>query len=151
VVKAPGLPPAPLPPPAPRLQVAIEDIRFDGPPGTYYEIYLNLPGPNDATGPRSPYFAGTISFFALQHNQEGGHPMPAAGQGKTAIVDVTDAVNRLRALGKLGEDLKVTIRQPVTRFKARGPVLGAPPKQVAPRAAAPKVTIGAVRLQLTEP
>jgi tyrosinase len=124
----------------PSIHIAIDDIQFEGPPGRFYEIYLNLPDPSLATGSKSPYFAGTLSFFGLHGGHGAAHQMQPQ-TGATEIIDVTKAVARLKALGKLEGDLKVTLIQKGGRRKPRA---AGPAARVA--AAPPKVTIGAIRL-----
>jgi hypothetical protein len=131
----------------PALRLAIEDIRFDASPGRFYEVYLNLPDPKEATGPDSPYFAGTLSFFGLHGPHDPAHAM-ATTRGKTQLIDVTEAVRRLQTDGKLqGEQLKVTLIE--RRMRGGRPrAAAAPPPGVAAPAPppAPRVTIGAIRL-----
>lgn len=129
-------------PDAPRVQVAIDDIKFEGSPGRNYAVYLNLPGPADATGPKSPYYAGLLSFFALHNHDQAGHAM---GGGKTAVIDVTEAVHRLRAMGKMQGDIKVTLVE-VKAKPSRRPRIAAAPRPAPP---APRVTIGSIRLLKT--
>jgi hypothetical protein len=124
----------------PSLQVVIDDIRFAKSPGRFYEVYINLPGPADASGPDSLYFGGSISFFALSTNHGAGHAAGGAPAGKTSVIDITEAVGRLRAAGKLGDDIKVTL---IERSAKPRPGLVVPPAAAPP----PKVTIGSIRLQ----
>ena len=108
---------------------------------------MNLPDPAEATGPESPYFAGTISFFALHMGHAGGHPA-APTRGATAIVDVTETVRRLREQGKLQDEVKVTL-VPQTMKVSPSPEAAARPRrqQWPPKAPAkPRVTFGAIRL-----
>ena len=143
VLRPPIMAPAPGGPPQgpaaeSALQVVVEDIRFDRSPGRFYEVYINLPQPTDATGPTSDYYAGSISFFALatQH----GHAMAGAPATRSAVIDITEAAARLRASGRLNDDIKVTLVE--RSAKPKPGVVGAP--MAAP---APRVTIGSVRLQ----
>lgn len=131
----------------PAVRVAVEDIRFDAPPGRIYEVYLNLPDPAEATGPRSPYFAGTISFFGLPMDHAGGHPT-ATTRGATAVVDVTEAVGRLREQGKLQDEVKVTLIPQAMKVRPKPGAASATAKAaVVPQASAqPRVTFGAIRL-----
>ena len=62
-------------------------------------------------------------------------------QGATQVIDVTKAVTRLKALGKLQGDMKVTLIERGGRRRPRA--VGAAPRVAA---APPKVTIGAIRL-----
>ncbi|WZP00961.1 tyrosinase family protein [Isosphaeraceae bacterium EP7] len=124
------------------LQIVIDDIRFDQSPGRFYEAYINLPGQADAGGPGSLYFAGSISFFSLSASHGGGHVMGDGPASKSAVIDATEAVVRLRAAGKLVDDLKVTLIERSAR--PRRNIVGAPVQaQLHP----PRVTIGAIRLQ----
>ena len=136
---APGAPPMPTVQ-GPSLQVVVDDIRFDRSPGRFYEVYVNLPQPADAKGPASIYYAGSISFFALSTQHGHGRAMLGGQAGKSAVVDVTEAVARLRAVGRLGNDIKVTLIE--RSAKPRPGVVGAP--MAAPP---PRVTIGSIRLQ----
>lgn len=128
----------------PTVRVAVEDIRFDAPPGRIYEVYVNLPDPADATGLRSPYFAGTISFFGLHTGHTGAHPT-ATTPGATAIVDVTEAVRNLREQGKLQDEVKVTLIPQTMKVRPRAGAASAP--RAVPKAVTePRVTFGAIRL-----
>ena len=76
--------------------------------GAYYEIYVNLPAATKDPQPGSPHFAGILSPFGKPHHTE-NRPV-------TTRVDVTQAVNRLRAAGLLGSSATLRLT-----FVPRGP------------------------------
>jgi Common central domain of tyrosinase/Protein of unknown function (DUF_B2219) len=139
---APGAGAPPIEEPAVRL--AIDDIRFDGSPGRFYEVYLNLPDPSLATGSKSMYFAGTLSFFGLHGGHDNAQQMQPQ-MGATQVIDVTKAVKRLKAQGKLQGELKVTLIEKSAKVQPKPGVVGAPPKATA----LPRVTFGTLHLLKT--
>jgi hypothetical protein len=84
-------------------ELVFEGVDYD--PGTYYEIYVNLPGSPAVADPESPYFAGVIAPFVDPKHKE-----------HVLRVNVRAVVDRLRAQGLLqGSALTWT-------FVPRGPV-----------------------------
>jgi hypothetical protein len=72
-------------------EVPIPEVR--APPGTYYEVYLDLPEGTTPT-PASPFFIGNLSFFALKpHHML--RDSPASRAGGKRVFDVTKIVSKL--------------------------------------------------------
>jgi plastocyanin len=85
--------------------LTIEGIQGGGVPGTFFEVYLNLPEgeePNFA----SPYFVGNISLFGVQPwDQEQGHgDHMAVGE-----FNISPNIAALEARGEWTGDLNVTV------------------------------------------
>jgi hypothetical protein len=74
-----------------RVVLQITDIQYERSPGVYYEVYLDLPA-GVSGSPKSPYFIGNLSFFALRPHH--GTPNPSAGGNRD--FDVTKVVSLLR-------------------------------------------------------
>ena len=92
--------------PVPRGYVlTFERIRYDRNPGVYYEVYLGL-REGETPDPRGPHYAGNLAVFALKpHGRQGAE----AGEQSALSLDVTRAIERLRAAGRLGSgDLSVS-------------------------------------------
>lgn len=97
-----------------RIVLEVDDIRYEKPPGIYYEVYLNLPKGAEPD-PRGPNFVGNLAFFALM-------PHPAHKPGESAQpqtggrrdFDITKTVSTLMA-----KEAWTTAQATVT-FVARG-------------------------------
>lgn len=76
-----------------RVVLQITDIQYERSPDVYYEIFLDLPsgGPQS---PKSPYFVGNLSFFALKPHGSMSSPTEPGAGGKRDF-DVTKAVSTL--------------------------------------------------------
>ena len=95
-----GAPTAPAPRAEPqasgRIILRLSGITFDRPPGTPYQIYLNLPDGQEPD-PHSIYFAGVLAFFALKPTQH--EPGRDESGGGIRMLDITDLVARQTAAG----------------------------------------------------
>ena len=103
------------------LYLVLENAMADAQPGVVYDVYLDLPQGAAAT-PASPYFAGTINFFAA------AHPMGAAAgamPARTFSLDVTGMAKGLAARGQLTGTPSVTIVPAGQPDAAARPVIGA--------------------------
>ena len=79
-----------------RVVLQITDIQYERSPGVYYEVYLDLPE-GAPRSPKSPYFIGNLSFFALKpHHGTPNAPATAGGGGKLDF-DVTKVVSMLES------------------------------------------------------
>lgn len=76
-------------PPSQSARYILQFSGVDAGPGAYYEIYVNLPANATNPQPASPHYAGILSPFGRPHHTE-ARPL-------TMRLDVTQAVNRLRA------------------------------------------------------
>ena len=79
-----------------RIILRLSGIQFDRPPGTPYQVYVNLPEGEDPD-PHSIYFAGMLGFFGLgaaQHDTGPGNE-----RGGVRQFDITDLVARQMAAG----------------------------------------------------
>ena len=75
-----------------RVVLQITDIQYERSPGVYYEVYLDLPT-GASQSPKSPYFVGNLSFFALKpHPSMSNTTEPAVAKRD---FDVTKVVSML--------------------------------------------------------
>lgn len=92
-----------------KIILQLDNIQYEGAPGHYYEVYLNLPQGQPAN-PESPYFVGTLSFFALKPHHMAGHAGGAAAPDIKRDYDVTNIVRGLSQSGGLNEkEVSVTL------------------------------------------
>jgi tyrosinase len=105
-----------------RVVLSLEEITFDAPPGTSYEIYLNLPeGSTD--GRRSPHYVGVLSFFGLFGHGVAGHKHEAGPP--TVRYDVTKLAAYLQTAGQWDpKNVRVTL-VPIVPVTAGGKALKA--------------------------
>lgn len=99
-----------------RVFVQIEYAQI--PPSTDFEVrvFVNLPNANAATPSEDPHYAGSFAFF--------GMPAPGAAEAPPSVhrhqprflVDVTQALQRLRARGELAEGAPLSIQLVPTPF-----------------------------------
>jgi Common central domain of tyrosinase/Polyphenol oxidase middle domain len=78
-----------------RVVLQITDIQYERSPGVYYEVYLDLP-PGTPQSPKSPYFIGNLSFFALMPHHGTPNASAGVGGGGKRDFDVTKVVSMLR-------------------------------------------------------
>lgn len=125
-----------------RVVLSLEEITFDAPPGTSYDIYLSLPDEASA-GRKSPHYVGVLSFFGLFGHGAAAHKHDA---GPPAVrYDVTRLAAYLQAAGQWDpQNVRVTL-VPLVPVTAGGKALRA--AEFVP-AGNPK--IGSVRL-IVEP
>jgi hypothetical protein len=80
----------------------LQGLATDRPPGTGYLVFLNvpegvMPGVDDAG------YAGAVSFFGVS-------PSAESAEASAVSFELTEAVQRLRAAGRLAGTMTVTIR-----------------------------------------
>jgi tyrosinase len=84
--------------PGPRVHLDVADIEGSRNPGIVYAVYLNLPD-RAAEQDRDAHLAGVLSFFGIeQANATPSRGAAGDGHGMRYSFDVTDLVDRLRAL-----------------------------------------------------
>jgi tyrosinase len=106
------------------VQLVFEGVDYE--PGSYYEIFINLPGDPAEARSDGPHFAGVIAPFV--DPKHAGHALR---------VNVRPALARLQAQGLIGgTDLALT-------FVPRGPVppQGQPPRPVTARMQAERLSL----------
>jgi hypothetical protein len=75
------------------LQIA--DIQYERTPNVYYEVYLNLPS-EEPRSPKSSYFVGNLSFFAMKPHHEMANESAGVSSGAKRDFDVTKVISMLR-------------------------------------------------------
>lgn len=91
-----------------RVYVNLEDIEAERNPGTVYAVYLTTPG--GAGDPEPGTYVGNLSFFGIEHVDEGGDDRP---HGVRHTYDVTALVGELRAQGRWDEEGVGVVFQPL--------------------------------------
>jgi hypothetical protein len=82
-----------------RFNLLLSGLATNKPPGTGYSVFLNVP--EGATpDPQDVGFAGTISFFGVS---------ATTGAARAVSFEISGVLQRLRAAGRLGDGLTVTI------------------------------------------
>lgn len=98
----------------PKLFLTVEGIRFDEPPGAYFEVFLNVPE-GQVPDPKGPHYLGTLTFFSLQsHGRQAGHGHDGVQEqgGASVRFDITDTVQKLRNAKRWkGDEVRVTFVQ----------------------------------------
>jgi hypothetical protein len=123
--------------PSRHVVLEITDIQYERSPGVYYEVYLNLPE-NVSPSPKSPYFVGNLSFFALMPHHR--RPNSSAGGGSSDF-NATKVVSMLRTEHKWNSsEVSVTF----------APTTGLVNKQGQPVPVEPgnKASLGAITLSI---
>jgi len=89
-----------------RLFLVIRKLSSNAPPGTLFNIFLEVPGDVAGAGAEA-YKVGSIHFFdAVPH---GGHGTAAASPQKFFSFDITDLAKRLVSEGRLTATPELTI------------------------------------------
>ncbi len=89
-----------------RVFLNVEEIRAEGPPGTPYEVFVNLPDDDETTDDH--YSVGLVSLFgaAEASDPESEHP-----EGLKYVFDITDLYQAMKQAGLWNEaDVKVTFK-----------------------------------------
>jgi tyrosinase len=82
------------------------DINVQADPGAAtYNVYFDLPEGAAAPSTEDPTYVGTLNFFGAAP----GHGHSEGGEGHAAVFNVTAAVKRLQAAGKLSGTPTVTL------------------------------------------
>jgi Common central domain of tyrosinase/Polyphenol oxidase middle domain/Protein of unknown function (DUF_B2219) len=116
-----------------QLNLVLEDIRLEGAPEVYYEVYVNLPDNARDTTYTSPHYVGNVDFFGP--SPQGKH----AGMPRSRTLSLLPAYARLRGLQRWRDDaLRVT-------FVPRAYVEGEDVRKLGGRAQA---TIGRVAVRI---
>jgi len=89
--------PAPRPP---RVYLNLENVTGAGQPGTY-EVYIDTPPPGQQPRPENGYFVGLMSTFGLEAASRSSGPQ--AGSGLTTVLEITEAVDKLRSQNRWNE------------------------------------------------
>jgi len=118
----------------------ISDIQYAGSPGAYYEVYLDLPR-DTPPSPKSPYFIGNLSFFALRPHRMTPSPSVGPREGGKRDFDVTKVVSMLRREHKWNSSQVTVTFVPTTGLvdKQRRPL---------PVATGKKASLGTITLSL---
>jgi tyrosinase len=116
------------------INLVLEDIRVEGRPRVFYEIYINLPPGRTSPTYTSPHYAGNVNFFG---------PAPEKSHGKERepqIVPLSLVYLRLKEAKAWSDD---TVR---VTFVPRGLTEGEDPARVLGKAT--QATIGRISLQI---
>lgn len=81
-----------------QLSLVLEDIRLEGAPEVYYEVYVNLPDNARDTTYTSPHYVGNVDFFGPSPQGEHGR-MP-----RSRTLSLLPAYARLRGLQRWRDD-----------------------------------------------
>jgi hypothetical protein len=82
--------------------LSFDDIAYQRPVGTYYEVYINKPQ-DSPPDPNSPFYVGNLALFALGHSHDGV-------SGGKVMLEVTAALAQQRQLGLWsGGDIRVDL------------------------------------------
>lgn len=87
------------------LYLVFAGLRAAEQPGVVYYVYLAPPATGAPPGPDSPFFVGTLNFFAAGNLGYGG----PAGAHPTVSLNVTAVGRELAAKGLLGRQTSLTI------------------------------------------
>ncbi|HSK38150.1 MAG TPA: hypothetical protein VK943_00130 [Arenibaculum sp.] len=85
-----------------RVLLIFEDLRAAAPTGAPFDVHLGLPA-GARPEPDGPHYVGTISFF------DAVSPPGNGAEGPSAVLDVTDPFQALRARGLLDDEPSVTL------------------------------------------
>ena len=86
------------------LELAFRDIRVQGAPQVFYEVYLNLPADARDTVYTSPHYAGNIDFFGPSARGAAGTRL------QDRVLSILPTYVRLRALRRWPDaDLRLTL------------------------------------------
>jgi hypothetical protein len=80
--------------PSDRLVLTVGDIALPSGSDMYVRVFLNKPDANERTSIDDPHYAGSFAFFNGLHEGR-------TGSAGTFIVDLTEAVGRLKHAGQL--------------------------------------------------
>jgi tyrosinase len=92
--------------PAERIFVRVNNAQLPATSNFFVRVFINLPAANAQTPTDDPHYAGSFAFFGGAH---GGHH--GAHRPKTEfLVNVSDALRRLRRSGNLRADDPLTVQ-----------------------------------------
>jgi tyrosinase len=81
-----------------QLSLVLEDIRLEGAPEVYYEVYVNLPDNARDTTYTSPHYVGNVDFFGHSLQTERGR------EPQSRTLSLLPAYARLRGLRRWRDD-----------------------------------------------
>jgi hypothetical protein len=103
----------------------VSDFQTDQPPGTIYDLFLNMPRdpPSNET---DGYFVGSINFFGASPRRRKSAPNPVKRdrRGRFTSFDVTEAMRRMAKQGDLPETPSITIIPSGPPAAGAHPVIG---------------------------
>ncbi|HYJ78353.1 MAG TPA: tyrosinase family protein [Longimicrobiaceae bacterium] len=80
------------------LSLVLEDIRLEGPPEVYYEVYVNLPADTRDTVYTSPHYVGNLDFFGPSPQGEHGR------KPQSRVLGLLPTYARLRGMQRWRDD-----------------------------------------------
>jgi hypothetical protein len=99
--------------PEQRLYLKLRSLRTPQAPGVTYNVYVNLPPNQLPRGTSDPHYLGTFSFFEAE-----------GARDPSAVINVTEPLKRLAAVGQVGDDAVLTIVPAGTPSKSATPQIG---------------------------